>query len=440
MNNSEILKRLTSFPGIQEPNSMQRDVMESKERECVIIAPTGSGKTLAFGIIILKTISLRSCRPQALIIAPSRELVIQTGEVMRQFAKGYKTVELYGGHSFSDETASMQPMADIIVATPGRLLDHLQRGSIVMGKAPEVLVLDEYDKSLQLGFENEMKRIIQRIGHPRNFVLTSATELNPLPQYLGMVNPEIIYAKSDTSEAGTVETIRVESFSRDKLDSLSALLRTLPHDGRCIVFVNHRESAERVYKRLKDEGFSAGLYHGALDQQQRMTAIDLLTNGTTPILVATDLAARGLDIKDIESVIHYHLPVDRQAWIHRNGRTGRQNADGCIYVITSEADSIADFMNFDRFFQPPAELPDVTASKTGTLYFSAGKKEKISKGDIAGFILSNSDLTPQELGKIAVHDHYALAAVPADRLRHLASDLSALKIKGKRVRITQLKV
>ncbi len=333
----------------------------------------------------------------------------------------------------------LSPIPDLIVATPGRLLDHLQRGTLSLGHTPAIIVLDEYDKSLQLGFEGEMKRIMRRAGHPRHLVLTSATPMVDLPEYLGVNAPLIIDASGKEEPAQRTEVIRIESFSRDKLDSLSALLRTLPSGEKCIVFVNHRESAERVYERLHREGFSVGLYHGALDQQQRAIAIDLFTNGTTPILVATDLAARGLDIEAVAAVIHYHIPVDRQAWIHRNGRTARQGASGKVYVITSEADSVADFMDFSRTFQQPVQLPPIQPSSTGTLYFSAGKKEKISRGDIAGFILSNSDLSPAELGKISVHDHFALAAVPASKLRLLASTLSALKIKGKRVRITQLK-
>jgi len=437
MKNQEIIDRVTSVQGIDELNELQKKVLNSNNSQILIEAPTGSGKTIAFGIIILKSLSMDNGSVQALIVAPSRELVMQIGSEMRQIAKGYKTVELYGGHSFMDEKASLKSMPDILVATPGRLLDHLQRGTISFELAPSIIVLDEYDKVLQLGFEGEMKRIFKRVKDAKNFVLTSATKLNPLPDYLDIKAPETIIA--DKKNPGKLEVIRVESFSRDKLDSLSDLIKSIPADEKCMVFVNHRESAERVIKRLKHDDIAAGLYHGALDQQQRTIAIDLFANGTTPVIVATDLAARGLDIEKVSNVIHYHLPVNKDAWVHRNGRTARQDASGRVYVITSEADDIDDYMTFDRSFLPPVSGHSVYNASIGTIYFSAGKKEKISRGDIAGFILSNSDLAPSQVGKINVHDHFSLAAVPLEKTEELIAKLSAFKIKGKKVKITCIK-
>ncbi len=439
MTEKEIIARIEALPGIERPNDMQFEVLRSKVRDIILIAPTGSGKTLAFGARILSRTGAPAGYTQAVVIAPSRELVMQIASVMRQLARGYKTVELYGGHSVADETASLEPVPDIIVATPGRLLDHLQRGTLKPGGSLEMLVLDEYDKSLQLGFEGEMKRIVRRLPKPGNIVLTSATRLAELPQYLGIENPEIIEAGPTAEKEGKLETIRVESFSRDKLDTLSELLKTFAPDSKTIVFVNHRESAERVWRRLRDDGISAGLYHGALDQQQRVMAVDMLANGTTPVLVATDLAARGLDIEAVESVIHYHIPVDGQTWTHRNGRTARQDASGSVYVITSEADTLPDYMEFNRDYQPRGG-GEASPSDVATLYFAAGKKEKISRGDIAGFILSNTDLDRERLGKITVHDHFSLAAVPRSMSRSLVETLNRLKIKGKKVRITQVKI
>lgn len=436
---SEIIQRICSQPGIDALNAMQRQVAESSARSLIIISPTGSGKTLAFGSRILRELEEPGRGVQALVIAPSRELVMQIDSVIRRIASGYKTVSLYGGHQMADETNSLNPLPDIIIATPGRLLDHLQRGTLAVD-AERILVLDEYDKALQLGFEGEMKRIVKRIGRPRSIVLTSATVLDPIPEYLNLKNSEIIEAVKPADDGGKLEVLQVESFTRDKLDILTALLRSLPSDERSIVFVNHRDAAERVYNRLRHDGIDAGLYHGGLDQQQRATAIDLLTNGTTPVLVATDLAARGLDIEAVGSVIHYHLPVDEAAWTHRNGRTARQQADGRVYVITSEADTLGDFIGFDRPYQPSLDGPGRERPKYGSLYFGAGKKEKLSRGDIVGFILANSDLQASDIGKIAVHDHYALAAVPRQRLRELASTLAARKIKGKKVRISQVKI
>lgn len=430
-------ERAKSLPGIEELNTLQRAALQSDARQLVMIAPTGSGKTIAFGLCVLRVLRGDGSRPQAVIIAPSRELVMQIASVMRMLAKGFKTVALYGGHSMADETASLTPMPDVVVATPGRFLDHLQRGTLALEGNVGALVLDEYDKALQLGFEAEMKRIVKRIGVPRRFVLTSATMLEPVPSYLGLDAPELIEAEAD--KKGAIEVVTVESYSRDKLDSLLSLLQTSEVGSRAIVFVNHRESAERVCSYLRGAGVAAGLYHGALDQQQRVMAVDLFANGTTPVLVATDLAARGLDIKAVDSVIHYHLPVDEAAWVHRNGRTARQGASGKVFVIHSDADDMPDYIVADRPYNPSvsdAGLQRGIRSDVATLYFKAGKKEKISKGDILGFILANSDLEARQVGRIDVHDHFSLAAVPSAQIAFLAKALGASKLKGKRVKVT----
>lgn len=439
MKTSDIIARIKSVPGITELNSMQERTLNSDARNLVLIAPTGSGKTIAFGSRVLKNIGQPGCGVNAVIIAPSRELVMQIASVMRQIAGGYKTVALYGGHSMTDEVNSLSPLPDIIVATPGRFLDHLQRKNITIERLP-MLVLDEYDKSLQLGFEGEMKRIAAHLKRCGNITLTSATRLNELPSYLNISDAQLIDESVQNDDLGERVIIHVESFSRDKLDSLSALLSTFDTDTRSIVFVNHRESVERIALRLKRDGFAPILYHGALDQLQRQMAVDLFSNGTTPIMVATDLAARGLDIPAVENVIHYHLPVDAQAWTHRNGRTARQQASGTVFVITSEADTIADFISWERDYQPPMSDKNSKAPNVATLYISAGKKEKISRGDIVGFILANSNLEASQIGKITVHDHYAVVAVPRTEVKILTTTLNSVKLKGKKVKISVVKI
>lgn len=438
MNLKDITRAVTSLPGITALNPIQQAVAESKADSIILIAPTGSGKTIAFTIGLL----LRAAEPygatQTLVLAPSRELVMQTAEVIRRVARQYKTVALYGGHSMTDETNSLRPLPDIIVATPGRMLDHLQRGNITI-ESLRTLVIDEYDKQLELGFEQEMKRIIRRISHVGDIILTSATELTELPEYLPRRKSQLIrHTTPDTPQSRT-ETVRVESFVPDKLDTLCDLLRSLPDGSRTIVFVNHRESAERVKSRLDAEHIDAGLYHGALDQDSRATAIDLLTNGTTPVLVATDLAARGLDIEGIDNVIHYHIPVDETVWTHRNGRTARVDATGTVYVITSEHDSVPGYIRFDRDYRPPVSDGLPRRSKVATLYFAAGKKEKISRGDIVGFLTNNSPLTAGEIGRIALHDHYALAAVPRSKVREALEAIASARLKGKKIRVSQLR-
>ncbi|MCM1293610.1 MAG: DEAD/DEAH box helicase [Bacteroides sp.] len=440
MKKEEIIKNIIALPGIEELNEMQRAMLETDSRLIVLTAPTGSGKTLAFACKILMEIGSPCDRVQALVIAPSRELAMQIFEVLRPVAKGYKTVALYGGRSVADERNSLQPVPDIVIGTPGRILDHIQRGNLTIHD-PSILVIDEYDKALELGFEGEMKRIAKRIGTPRNTVLTSATSLESLPDYLDIKNYSSLDFSNSSDPRKRMEVVEVTSAVPDKLDTLVDLLRTLPAAERAIVFVNHRESASRVHDRLTKEHIAATLYHGALDQQQREMAIDLFSNGTTPVMVATDLAARGLDIANMDNVVHYHLPVDEAAWTHRNGRTARVDASGKVWVIISDNDSMPEYIKPDRKYVPnPRETSGDKNARpaVASIYIGAGKKEKISKGDVAGFVSASGVTAPNEIGKISLHDHYAVVAVPKSKVRDTVKVLNIIKLKGQRRRVSTI--
>lgn len=438
MKQSVILENISSRLGIAELNPMQRELMSSQAHDVVLLSPTGSGKTVAFTISMLQALGKPKGEVQAVVIAPSRELVMQIYRVVREVATGYKTVALYGGHSMTDEKNSLTPVPDIVIATPGRLLDHLNRKLLDLYNT-KVLVLDEYDKSLELGFHDEMRKILRLMPNLSRTVLTSATPLSDrLPEFMKVKNPVVMDFLSSVAKPRTrMSVVRVESPAKDKVDTLVDLLKSLPN-GRVIVFVNHRESATRLYDHLKKAGLPVGIYHGALDQNDREKAVDLLNNGTTPVLVSTDLGARGLDIEEVKSIIHYHMPLTKETWTHRNGRTARVDATGTIYVITSEADNIPDYVTFDRSYVPTGTSADPIHADCATLYFSAGRKERISRGDIAGFLMKTGGLAADEVGRIIVRDHSAIAAVPADKADSVLRTVATEKIKGKRVKISKL--
>ena len=437
MKQTEILANILRRTRIAELNPMQRRMAEISSRGTfTLLAPTGSGKTIAFAIPFLKSIAPAKGQIQGVVIAPSRELVLQIAEVLRPIATGLKTVAFYGGHSMQEETNSLSVTPDIIVATPGRLLDHLKRGHLDLGTVSS-LVLDEYDKALELGFADEMKRVCRRLTGLRLVILTSATPLAAIPEYLPAKDPQTIdFSESDTPRR-RMQVVRVESPSRDKLTTLSDLLHSLPN-GRVIVFVNHRESAERIYDSLKKEHLPIGLYHGGLDQNDRENAIVQLANGSTPVLISTDLGARGLDIPELSAVVHYHMPTSPEAWTHRNGRTARQEAKGDIYVITAEGEDIPYYVTTDRDYAPSGHSSDPIHSDTATLYFNVGKKEKISRGDIVGFLIAKGGLTASEIGVITLRDHAALVGVPRKKARELLARLSPEKIKNTRAKISLL--
>ncbi len=437
MKNQEIIRNIREKLGIAELNDMQRRMAALDTTGAVTLtAPTGSGKTIAFSIPFIRSLGSPDGLTRGVVIAPSRELVLQILGVLKSIATDFRVTALYGGHSVEDEVNSLSVTPDIIVATPGRLLDHVKRGNVTLGEVVTV-VLDEYDKSLELGFADEMKRLVKRMTRARLYILTSATPLVELPDYFPKMKRTDIEVESTTA-AGKVMKFKVISPSRDKLDTLVELLKGMD-DTTAIVFVNHRESAERVFERLKRENIPAGLYHGGMQQNERENALEMLANGTTPVLVSTDLAARGIDIPVLGAVVHYHLPVNEATWTHRNGRTARQDADGLVYILATDDDSVPEFVEWDKEIYPSRPSSNPITSSRATIYINAGKKEKISKGDIVGFLVAQGGLTPDEIGRISVRDHSALVAVPREKAAEVIKRIAPLKIKNTRVKFSLLK-
>lgn len=438
MREKEFLPLVNDKLGIAELNPMQIKMLQSAsvQQDIILLSPTGSGKTLAFILPLLKLLKPSTGRIQAIVIAPSRELVLQIAGIVRTIAAGFKTTVLYGGHKVEDEVNSLKAGADIIIATPGRLLDHINRRNIDV-LPTRILVLDEFDKSLELGFEKEMKKITARLKNVSRILLTSATRADVLPDFLSLDNPLTLdYLNGNEDLRKRIRVQRVDSDINDKLDTLAILLRNLAYEKgrhpRSIVFVNHRESAERMAAYLKSHGIPAVLYHGALDQRDRETAIALFNNGSRPVLVATDLAARGLDIEGVRNVIHYHQPLTPETYTHRNGRTARVDADGDVFVLVGPEENVKDFIDFDTTYYLDPERHAPESRSFDTIYFSAGKKEKLSRGDIVGFLVKEGGLEATDIGKIDVYDHYALAAVESEKAARTIADVKGKKIKGEK--------
>ena len=561
--------------GIAELNAMQRAMAADCSRRVVLVAPTGSGKTVAFVIRMLREVVPGRPGVQAVVVVPTRELARQVAGVVRGILNfeggilnfgdssayasargcnsgegvnrrdaggcggGMRCVCLYGGHEMRTEVGELEGavaagVAVVVVATPGRLVDHLNRGSVNLSGV-RVAVVDEFDKCLELGFREEMERILNFEGGMGNFgrnggsggnrangtdrtngarrgngvpagacvVLTSATgvgEGGRLNFEGGILNfGDSAYASSrgcnsgsgtgcggwrvyefgagETAPVGEVEVTRVMAEDGDKDGALVGLLRSVAGVcGRVIVFVNQRVDAERVWRLLRGEGVAAVLYHGGMDQQRRRMAVEMLANGSARVMVATNLAARGLDIEGVDAVVHYDEPEDVETWTHRNGRTGRQGASGRVYVILNFEGGILNFGDSSAYasargcnsgegvnrrpadacaggegtrLETAATMGDGGgAAKVGlngggtppplrcTLYINAGRKEKISRGDVAGYVMKQGGLAREEVGRIAVEDHYAMVAVPADRGEELARVLSGRKIKGVRVKVS----
>ncbi len=418
-------------------NEMQQASIKANNEQdnVILLSATGSGKTLAFLLPILELIDSSSKLTQALIIVPSRELAQQIEFVFKQMGTGLKITSCYGGHKREiEENNLIQPPA-LIVGTPGRLADHIRRGNITIDSIT-TLVLDEFDKSLELGFVEEMAFIVGSLPNIKKRILTSATEAVEIPDFIALANAtrlNFLPLEKDTSNKLIVQ--KVFSDDSDKIDILVKLICYLGNRP-IIVFCNHRESVNRTSDLLKQKGIINEFYHGALEQQERDSALCKFKNGTANVLITTDLASRGLDIPNIRFIIHYHLPATLDVFTHRNGRTARMDASGTAILLLSPKETIPSFIEEEiDELTVPANCPLPEKPKWTTLFIAAGKKDKVNKIDIVGFLSNRGKLGRDDIGLIDVKDFFSFVAVKKSMVGELLQLIRDQKIKNKKVKI-----
>ncbi len=423
--------------GISSLNEIQRKVLSSVENNLqhVIIAPTGSGKTVAFLLPIIQLLDSGNKNIQAVILVPSRELALQIEDVARKMQTGFKILACYGGHKREIEENSLAEPPAIIIATAGRMADHIRRGNVNLTET-KILVVDEYDKMLELGFLEEMQYILDRLKAVERRMLTSATTVETLPEFVLMTSPVTLNFLTDNAiEPDVLRIHTVVSQLADKLEVLKSFL-CFARDTSSIIFANHRDSVERISNYLKEEGIVNVFYHGGMEQRDREVSLTKFRNGTSNILVTTDLASRGLDIDNIRNIVHYHVPSDDASFTHRNGRTARKGNTGNVYVLYSKGEKLPAFIEdaASEFELPEnAALPE--KPKWSTLFINAGKKDKISKSDIVGFLSQKGNLKKEELGLIDVKDHIAFAAVRKSKMGETIENIKDEKLKGRAIKI-----
>lgn len=431
----EVSKILANLE-IASLNSMQQEAEKAiaEHNNVVLLSPTGSGKTLAFLLPIYQQLREDVRDVQCLVVVPSRELGLQIEQVWKKMSTGFKVNVCYGGHSIDTEINNLSNPPALLIGTPGRLVDHLERKSFSPNQI-HTLVLDEFDKSLQLGFQEDMIAIIDQLPRIRKRVLLSATSDVEIPMFTGVINPHTINYVTDqnTSQGLTVKII--DSPEKDKIETLFHLLCSLNSEP-AIIFCNHREVSERISDMLNERGIHSAFYHGGMDQDDRERVLIQFRNGSLRYLVTTDLAARGLDIPQMNHVIHYHLPSKESEFTHRNGRTARMHASGTAYIIQHREEKVLDYILTEWKKERVAtsnKLPKEPDYKT--LYVSGGKKNKLSKGDIAGFFMQKGKLDKNDVGMIEVKDFTSFVAIRSGKVKELLANIKDQKMKGKKYKI-----
>ncbi len=427
--------RLLSNLGIDNLNKMQVATQNAiiNGQNILLLSPTGSGKTLAFLLPVLRLLEEDVKNIQCLIIVPSRELALQIEQVWKKMGAKFKVNVCYGGHSIDTEIKNLSSPPALLIGTPGRLTDHLERESFDT-KSIKTLVLDEFDKSLQLGFHDEMSTIIGQLPNLQKRILLSATSDIEIPEFVKMESPVMLdYIQEEKNDTLSIKLVL--SPEKDKIESLFNLICSLNSEP-ALIFCNHREVTERISDLLNEKGIQTGYYHGGMDQDDRERVLIRFRNGSLNYLVTTDLAARGLDIPEMNHVIHYHLPGKESEFVHRNGRTARMNAVGTAYVIQFEEDKMPDYISDDLDILkivPGNPLPN--RPEYQTIYISGGKKNKLNKSDIVGFFIQKGKLDKSDLGLIEVKDFISFVAVRTSAVKTLLANIRDEKMKGKKYKI-----
>jgi ATP-dependent RNA helicase DbpA len=411
-------------------------------RDVIAQAKTGSGKTAAFGIGLLSRLDLSSFRVQALVICPTRELADQVCKEIRRlarFTQNIKVLSLCGGVPFGPQIGSLEHGVHIVVGTPGRLQEHLRKRSLRLSNL-KVLVLDEADRMLDMGFEEVITDVISYAPTHRQTLLFSATYSDPIREISQNFQFKPVSVSIDSNhQEGTIEQHFYQIEKAQRHNALGYLL-SYHRPESTVVFCNTKRECQEIKNALDNCGFSVQALHGDLEQKHRDQVLVRFANKSCSILVATDVAARGLDIKELQAVINYDLPWDPEIYVHRIGRTGRAGKKGLALSLCTEAelnrvtaiedyqetkvrwDEVAPFqMSYQTRFEPPMV----------TLWINGGRKDKVRPGDILGALTGESGITGSEVGQIDIFDGHAYVAIKQESADKALACLTKGKIKGR---------
>lgn len=432
--------------GFSQPTPVQHQSIPAllEGRDLLGQAQTGSGKTAAFALPILSKLNLEDRRIQALILCPTRELCAQVAREVRKLGRklpGLHVLVIAGGEAAKPQREALERGVHIVVATPGRLLDLGQRGDVDIDEL-QTLVLDEADRMLDMGFERDIRAIIESTSHTRQTVFFSATYPDTIVHMSRKYQQKPVQVKIESEEKSTIDHFVVHAENEEKPAQLQKIVRA--NSGSILIFANLKASINEMTEKLKREGLPAASLHGDLEQRDRDRVLAMFRNQSVRVLVASDVASRGLDIQGVDVVIHYDVPHDSSVYIHRSGRTGRAGKNG-VSIALGSVNERARLREFE--FEHQIEIkklqvheleaksePVADSNKSmRTLYISGGRKDKLRPGDILGALTGESGgLQATQIGKIEIHDNFAYVAVDARAASKAESRLKAGKIKGRR--------
>lgn len=416
-------------------NQMQKSAYKTSENEndLLLLSPTGSGKTLAFLFPVLRNLKKENSGIQAMILVPSRELALQIEQVFKSMGTDFKVSVCYGGHDKKIEVNNLIESPALLIGTPGRIAYHLKNGNFD-ATTIKTLVLDEFDKSLEFGFHDDMSLIISEMPLLSQRILTSATAMTEIPAFTGLNNEATVDFLKVLEIKPDFQLRKVITTSEGKLETLFQLLCKIGNK-RTLIFCNHRDAVDRISELLKEKGISRETFHGGMEQDERERALLKFKNDSSRILITTDLASRGLDIPEVESIVHYQLPPKEDAFIHRNGRTARMNAKGFVYLIMTEDENFPFIKKntpeekLTQDYKMPSRTPFLT------IYISAGKKDKVNKVDIVGFLIKKGELEKDDIGLIEVKDTTSYVAVNRQKVVALLKKVDNQRLKNKKLKI-----
>ena len=418
-------------------------------RDLVAQAPTGSGKTAAFGLGLLQRIDAAAGGTQALVLCPTRELADQVGKQLRKLATGIANLKLSvlcGGIPLAPQLASLAHPPHVVVGTPGRVLELVQHGALDL-RGVRVLVLDEADRMLDMGFDEPIRALVKRTPKDRQTLLFSATFPDAIRTLAtAMLREPVEVSVGGGTQPGTIETHFFEAEPARRAPQLAALLLRFNPEST-VVFCNMRKDTEEVVGSLAHYGFTALALHGDMEQRDREEVLVRFANRSCNVLVASDVAARGLDIDDIGAVVNYELPTDADTYLHRIGRTGRAGRDGLALSLVAPGERSRAALieerrgtpiRYERIAPQDGKPRGVPQAAMATLRIDAGRTDKLRPGDIVGALTGEAGLAKEAIGKIDVYPTRSYVAIARSQADRALERLRAGKIKGRRFRIHRL--